>query len=70
MEIILLLIPVAMLSFFLGTLVNAITGDKKAYEEGVQFGRHLEKRKLRSYRKLGLFKPRYKHLIDADDSLR
>ncbi len=69
MEII-LLIPVAMLSFYAGLVVGAHRNDKKIFEEGVQFGRRLEKRRLNSFRQMGMFRPECEYLIDVEEQLK
>ena len=66
MEILLVVIPVAMLSFYAGLGFGSMTGTTQAYKEGIRFGRQLEKRRLRSYRTLGMFRPDCEHMIDLD----
>jgi len=66
MEIIFVVIPVAMLSFYAGLAFGSVAGTNKAYKEGMQFGRRLEKRQLRSYRNLGMFRPDCEYMIDLD----
>ena len=43
MEIIFVAIPVAMLSFYAGLAFGSVSGTNKAYKEGIQFGRLMEK---------------------------
>ncbi|OMH39251.1 hypothetical protein [Motiliproteus sp. MSK22-1] len=66
MEIIFAVIPVAMLSFYAGLAFGSVSGTTGAFKDGVRFGRHLEKRRLRSYRNLGMFRPECEHMIDTD----
>lgn len=66
MEVIFVIIPVAMLSFYAGLAFGSVAGTTKAYKEGIRFGRLLEKRRLRSYRNLGMFRPDCEYMIDLD----
>lgn len=66
MDIVLVAIPIAMLSFYAGLAVGSVAGTNKAYKEGIRFGRRLEKRRLHSYRNLGMFRPDCEYMIGLD----
>ncbi len=69
MEILIAVIPAAILSFYAGLFLGAVRGEERNFTRGVRFGRKLERQRLNSYRNMGVFKPEYEDLIDLDHEL-
>ena len=69
MEILIAVIPAAMLSFYAGLFLGAVRGEQKHFTRGVKFGRKLERQRLNSYRTMGVFKPEFESIIDLDYQL-